>query len=126
MMSWIAPRPVAALAVAALVGWSAGAALALTPEEVSASLAADFGVEVLSIEEADGPDGPAYVVTVMVPGGDTNDAFQVTRLMVDRETGALISQFRHAPSGVGGGEGAGLEVGEDSITRLRRGSFNAR
>jgi hypothetical protein len=35
----------------------------------------------------------------MNPGGDFNEAFQVTRLVVDAETGRLVPQFRHGPTG---------------------------
>jgi hypothetical protein len=40
-----------------------------------------------------------WLVTVMKPGRDSNDAFQVTTLAVDRMTGALVPAFRHGPNG---------------------------
>ena len=35
----------------------------------------------------------------MNPGGNYNEAYQVTTLMVEPESGTLISQFRHMPAG---------------------------
>ncbi len=40
----------------------------------------------------------AYMVTIMNPGGDFNDAFQVNRIVFDAETGDLVAQFRNLPS----------------------------
>ena len=68
-------------------------------EEISAIVTQAFGVEVLRIASADADGRPAYRVTVMNPGGDSDGAFQVTTLVVDAETGALIPQFRHKRAG---------------------------
>ncbi len=38
----------------------------------------------------------------MNPPGNFNEALQVNTLMVDRQTGELVPQFRHAPSGLRG------------------------
>lgn len=100
-------RPRARLALAA--GAAFAAALAAAPatraqdvksaEEVSAIVAQAFGVEVLRIAPVDADGRPAYRVTVMNPGGDSDGAFQVTTLVVDAGTGGLIPQFRHKAAG---------------------------
>ncbi len=75
------------------------AAQALTEDAVAQRIASDFGVQVLRVSRADADGRAAYIVTVMNTGGDFNEAFQVTRLMVDATTGKLIPAFRHGPSG---------------------------
>lgn len=77
----------------------AAAQNALTPEAVAEQLTERFGVEVLKVEEAEEAGRQVYVATVMNPGGNSNAAFQVTRLMVDASTGELVSQFRHEAAG---------------------------
>ncbi|MFQ5954761.1 MAG: PepSY domain-containing protein [Kiloniellales bacterium] len=72
---------------------------AMSEDQVRAAIVRDFGVEVLRIRP-DTVDGRGvFLVTIMSPGGDFNDAFQVNTLMVDAETGQLVPQFRHHPSG---------------------------
>jgi len=39
------------------------------------------------------------MVTVMKAGGNSNDAFQVTTLAVDQDSGNLVPAFRHGPTG---------------------------
>lgn len=87
-----------ALVVLALPGLAAAQDM-LTPEAVSEQLTERFGVEVLKIEEVEEAGRRVYVATVMNPGGNSNAAFQVTRLMVDAATGELVSQFRHKAAG---------------------------
>ncbi len=92
-----------ALGVAAIgVGVSAEPASAqrLTAEAAARQVAETYGVEALRVREMRQQDGSlAYAVTVMVPGGDSNNAFTVTTLLVDAQTGDLIPQFRHTPTG---------------------------
>lgn len=78
-----------------------GAAAAVTQQEAERRVAEDFGVEVLTKRTRAGEiDGRAvWFLTVMNPGGTSNDAFQVNTLAVDRETGELVPAFRHRPSG---------------------------
>ena len=93
-----------ALAVAVILA----AATASTPasaQRLTASAAAQqdadtYGVEALRVRELRMEDGRmAYAVTVMAPGGDTNNAFQVTTLLIDARTGDLIPQYRQTPTG---------------------------
>ncbi len=72
---------------------------AMSEDQVRAAITRDYGVEVLRIR-ADTVDGRAvFLVTVMNPGGNFNEAFQVNTLAVDAETGRLVPQFRHHASG---------------------------
>ncbi|MGO8917155.1 MAG: hypothetical protein ACLQJR_14715 [Stellaceae bacterium] len=88
----------AAAALLLLLGMT-GALAQLSPEVVSAAIAKRYGVSVLKVTpvKIDGRD--AYAVVVMNPGGNDNGAFEVSTLMVDAETGALVPQFTHLPSG---------------------------
>ncbi len=71
----------------------------LSPEQVSKRIAATFGVRVLRVRRSEHAGRSTYAVTVMNPGGNYNEAYQVNTLMVEPETGTLISQFRHLPAG---------------------------
>ena len=99
--------------VALLIGQASAATAQseLTSAAVAKQVADRFGVEVLRIVESEMDGRPVFLVTVMAPGGDYDGAFQVTRLMVDRATGALVSQFRHRAAGYDLPGGAGIDVG---------------
>ena len=72
----------------------------LTAEAAARQVAETYGVEPLRVREMRLEDGSlAYAVTVMTPGGNSNDAFLVTTLLVDARTGELVPQFRHTPTG---------------------------
>ena len=94
---------VPALCMAAFaMGLGAGPASAqrLTAEAAARQVAETYGVEALRVREVRQEDGSlAYAVTVMTPGGDSNNAFVVTTLLIDARTGELIPQFRHTPTG---------------------------
>ncbi|TQV79002.1 hypothetical protein [Denitrobaculum tricleocarpae] len=69
-------------------------------EAVAAEIASRYDVEVLRSSEVVLADGSsAYELVVMRPGGNSNAAFQVTRLLADPESGDLIPAFRHGRSG---------------------------
>ena len=88
------------LCAGVLLGSAPASAQRLTAEAAAQGVAETYGVEVLRVREMRAEDGRrAYAVTVMAPGGDANDAFRVTTLLVDSETGELIPQFRHTPTG---------------------------
>ncbi|MFQ5786124.1 MAG: hypothetical protein ACE5H8_15060 [Alphaproteobacteria bacterium] len=72
---------------------------AMTADEVAKAIRDTFDIKVLKVTPFVEDGRAAYLVTVMNPGGNSNSAFQVGRIAVDAETGALISQFRHLPSG---------------------------
>ena len=95
---WL-PLALVAFVTAGVPAGPAGAQQALTADAVAQEVAERYGVEVLDVTPSDTEGRPAYTVTVMNPGGNSNGAFRVTRLMVDRTTGELISQFRHEDAG---------------------------
>lgn len=83
----------------------------MSPDEIAASIAETYGVEVLSLRDAKADGRAAYAVTVMNPGGNSNAAFQVNTLLVDAATGALIPTFRHGASGYDYPGGAAYQTG---------------
>lgn len=89
---------IAAVGLAGLALTGAARA-ALSEAEVAARIAETYGVRVLKVRPAAVDGRPVFLVTVMKPGGDRNDAFQVSTLAVDRATGALLPSFRHRTSG---------------------------
>lgn len=99
--SW--PRPALTVALlllgAVLLCPAAQAQGGLSQDAVAQQVAERFGVEVLRVTEGEAAGRSVYVVTVMNPGGDDNGAFRVTQLMVDRESGELVSQFQHEAAG---------------------------
>jgi hypothetical protein len=90
-----------ALASALLAGAiGSGAALAqVSDEEAARQIEESYGVEVLDVREDEIDERAVWLVTFMVPGGDSNAAFMVSRLAVDQETGELVPSFRHGASG---------------------------
>ena len=94
-------RLLAGLALLALAAAAAPsqASAALSEAAVRKHLAETYGVRVLKIRRTRIDGRNAYLVTVMNPPGDYNEAFQVTILAVDAETGRLIPSFRHRTSG---------------------------
>ena len=80
------------------------AAAQVTAKQVSTAIAAEFGVRVLKIRKSRLDGAPVFLVTVMNPGGDFNEAFQITTMAVDVKTGKLVSGFRHRSSGLRGNQ----------------------
>ena len=78
---------------------SARAGPKLSPDEVKQQIEQSYPVHVLGIRAIKADGKAAYAVTVMIRGGDFNDAFQVNTFIVDADTGALIPVFRHLASG---------------------------
>ena len=86
---------------------SARAGPKLSPDELKQQIEQTYPVHVLGIRAVKADGKAAYAVTVMIRGGDFNDAFQVNTFIVDADTGVPISVFRHLPSGYvlsGGGD----------------------
>jgi hypothetical protein len=92
-------QTVALLLVAS--AWLGAADAAESPgvDKISAGIAERYNVTVLRATPTTVGDRPAFAVVVMNPGGDDNGAFKVTTLIVDAETGALVSQFMHRAAG---------------------------
>ena len=86
--------------VAALAGMCCGPAMAaVTEQSVRQNIEKTYDVRVLKLVKGTLDGKAVYFVTVMSAGGNDNAAFQVNRLAVDVETGALVSSFRHHSSG---------------------------
>ncbi len=75
------------------------AVAAMSADQVRANITKAFGVKVLRTRPGQADGRRVYVVTIMNPGGDFNTAFQVNTLIVDADTGKLVSGFRHRASG---------------------------
>ncbi len=95
----IARLAVSAALLALALGAAPRPASALTGEEAAARIEADYGVKALRVRPGTIEGTAVWLVTVMKPGRDSNDAFQVTTLAVDQVTGALVSAFRHGVHG---------------------------
>ncbi len=86
--------------VAALAMWPAAVSqAAMSEDQVRTVIERDYGVQVLRVSPGTADGRNVFMVTVMNPSGDFNEAFQVNTLVVDAETGRLVPQFRHLPSG---------------------------
>ncbi len=71
----------------------------MTGAEVTEHIEQLYPVKVLRVTVTEINGKGAFAVTVMNQGGNFNSAFQVTTLVVDAETGALLSVFGHRASG---------------------------
>ena len=96
-------RTASVLGVLAVAAWGlAGPAIASEAVDKAAAsklIEERYGVKVLRIREAEDDGKRVFILTVMNPGGTSNDAFQVNTLALDPATGKLISQYRHTPTG---------------------------
>ena len=110
-------RIVLVIGLAALViasGVPTPVAAQVSSEAVARKIAEQYSVEVLRVRAAVLDNTPVWLVTVMKVGSDNNDAFQVTTLAVDQETGELVPSFRH------GANGFSLPEGQARGTRLEQ------
>ncbi len=90
----------AAALLAAGLSFPLPALAAMNADQVKAKVAKAFGVKVLKVRPGKADGRKVFVVTVMNPGGDFNEAFQVSNIVVDVETGKLVPGFRHRASGI--------------------------
>lgn len=90
---------VMALAAGLVVTALSNPAAAISSEDAGRKVAEEFSVTVLRVRAGVLDDTPVWLVTVMKAGGNRNDAFQVTTLAVDQESGELVPSFRHGASG---------------------------
>ena len=83
---------VAAVSVAAVPNaWAE-----MSADEIRSKVTADYDVTVLKVIPLEGLSGARYAVTVMAPGGDRNDAYQVNTIVLDAGTGKPVIQYGHA------------------------------
>lgn len=94
----------------------------LSEAEARQAIEDRYGVQVLRIEESERDGVSVFILKVMNPAGNFNEALVVSTLLMNRQNGQLISQFRHGRSGVIDSAGARREVREDSGPALRKGS----
>jgi len=71
----------------------------MTKDEIKAEVEKTYGVVVLRMKEDEVAGKRALLVTVMNKGGNDNRAFQVNTLVVDPESGHLVSIYRPLPDG---------------------------
>ena len=96
----------------------------LGPDEVGRRVAETYDVDVLRVREAEADGRPVYAVTVMLPGGDRNNAFQVVTVLADPASGDVLPTFRHLPAGIEGNPGLEAETStEAGIRAMRRQTF---
>ncbi len=91
---------VAAVFGAALALGASPAGAALSADQVKRQVETRYGVTVLRIEAVTEQGRSAYAVTIMNPGGNFDEAFQVNTLVIDAETGRPIIQYRQGPGGL--------------------------
>lgn len=87
------------------------AAAEMTGKQVAKKIAAGFGVRVLKVRRSQVDGRAVFLVTVMNPGGDFDEAFQIITLAVDVKTGKLVSGFRHRSSGLRGNQAPSYQTG---------------
>ena len=92
--------------------------------DITAEIEKSRGLKVLKLQETTVDGRPAYLATVMNNGDNTNSAFQVQRVLIDAETGAPISTFRHGSTGVDVNPGPQFEpTHEGGGPTMRRETF---
>ncbi len=79
-------------------------------DEVASAIAEAYVVTVLRVVPTKEDGRSAFRVTVMNPGGDYEEAFQVNTLLVDAESGKLVSGFRHRASGYEASQAASFKT----------------
>lgn len=110
------------LAAAVLLGGLSPALAEVGRDEAAQDIAERYGVEVLKVREGEVDGVPAWLVTVMFPGGNFNSAFQVQTLAVDKQSGDLIPAFRHGTSGYQlPGRFSGSPRSDSDPTQMNRG-----
>ena len=99
--SGVSRRVARALAAALLASFvfSGNAVAQVTDQEAKRQIEDSYDVEVLRVREGEIDGRGVWLVTVMVPPGNSNAAFMVSNLAIDRQTGDLVPSFRHRASG---------------------------
>lgn len=102
---YIKPLVVRALAISLLaINFLAASAeqvkAQVSEDQIRQKLESDFGVTVLRMREIVQDGKTVIAATLMSPGGNLNEAFQVNTVVVDPETGKLVSQYRSKTNGI--------------------------
>jgi hypothetical protein len=126
----ISARRLAVLVISTAFGgvvFGAAPAHAVSPDAVALSLAQRFDVKILRVTPIERDGKSLYAVVVMNPGGNFNEAFKVTTLVVDAETGDLVAQFRDEDSGYHLPPAANRQPpADESGAAIRRETFRGR
>ncbi len=99
---------------------------AISADQARESIEKQFGVKVLKITSSTLDGKPVYLLTIMSPGGNSNSAFQVSRIAVDPETGKLVLGSHHLPSGYNSAGGDGTNEPNRNPTDVLRQGWNWR
>ncbi len=93
----------------------------MTKPQVKRTLEQAYPVRVLDkfIESGTFDGLPVYYVKVMNRGGNFNSALMVTTLVVDADSGKLLSVFRHKNSGYVLSDGGGRDVNRQPVDAPR-------
>lgn len=78
----------------------------ISQDQAARQIASDYNVKVLRVKPGRIDGRAVWLVTVMNPGGNYNEAFQVSTLAVDQANGRLVPSFRNGPSETEGAAGA--------------------
>ncbi len=114
--SWLAAVVVGGGILLAAPAWAA-----MSADAVAAAIAEAYGVTVLRVVAIEEDGRSVFRVTMMNPGGDFDEAFQVNTLLVDADTGKLVSAFRHRASGHDPSQAAAFEPNRQAPDALSRG-----
>lgn len=93
----------------------------MSEQQLRAGIERTYNVRVLKMRPGNVAGRRAFIATVMNPGGDFNEAFQVNTLAIDAATGKLISGFRHRPSGLIANQSPSYRTGRQSADSFRQG-----
>jgi hypothetical protein len=100
MISKASSLAAAALAIGLGMGIAGTPAVAaMSHDQIKAEVEKTYSVSVLRVKETEVGGKPALAVTVMNKGGNDNRAFQVNTLIVDPNTGHLVSVYGSRPDG---------------------------
>lgn len=93
----------------------------MSDAEARRAIADSYGAEVLRVEATERDGVPVFILKVMNPAGDFDEAYQVNVLVMNRQTGQLVPQFRHRSSGATNSASGRRDVNENSGPVLRQG-----
>lgn len=72
----------------------------VSKDQIRQKLESEYEVTVLRMRDIVQDGKPVIAATLMNKGGDSNRAFQVHTIVVDPQTGELVSQYRSRTNGI--------------------------
>lgn len=112
-------RRLLVIAAAITVLAVSGPSRAQTLGEIKERIEGDYGVDVLGMRRVVRGGRKLVAVSIMSPGGNFNDAYQINVLLVDPDTGRPIPLFRHDVSGYRFGDAAKGDTTRERTKRVR-------